>query len=144
MLHEHIMENQEIKGLWCVIGRLNLLWCSTSCLSGLIINSISHMRITSKSVILDYGQILSSYKVFHLLNACFNTCAFVNKFINNFPVLEARRKNKNECKHIVWVGSYVIQGETKQRCDSNKIEKLGSPTWAKHGSNSINLCTISL
>lgn len=64
--------------------------------------------------------------------------------MNNFSMLETRRNSKNECKHIVWVGSYVTQGETKEKHDSNKMEKLGPSTSPKHSSHSVNLCTIYL
>lgn len=58
------------------------------------------MRMTSNSVKLNYGQILSSQKVLHFLRACFKTCAFVSKLTNNFRVLEARLKSKKEKKNV--------------------------------------------
>lgn len=48
---------------------------------------------------------------------------FVSKLINNFLVLEGRRKSKKECKHIAWVGSSVKQGENKEKTKTliNKV-----------------------
>lgn len=57
---KYIMENLEIKGFWSVIGRLELFWCSSSYMSGLVMNSTSRMRITCNSVKVNYGQVLAS------------------------------------------------------------------------------------